>query len=103
MFGHTGDTFVPLPTLPLSLSLSPPSPGNVPVAPARLPTHSALPRHLALHHPVAAAPLAGQEEVTAVSPLPPPAPRRGAGQPRRATTTPPSPSCLARAGEAPQD
>ncbi|XP_030822262.1 acyl-CoA-binding domain-containing protein 4 isoform X4 [Camarhynchus parvulus] len=40
------------------------STGRVPVAPARVPTHAALPGHLALRHPVAAAPLAGQEEVT---------------------------------------
>lgn len=37
----------------------------------RLPTHPPLPPHLAFRHPVAATPLAGQEEVTAVSPLPP--------------------------------
>lgn len=92
MFGHTGDTFVPLPTPPLSV----PSPGNVPLAPDRLPAHPALPRHLALRHPVAAALLAGQEEVTAASPPHHPGHRRAAA-------TPPSPSCLARAGEAPRD
>lgn len=74
MFGDTRDTPVPLPTPPLSV----PSPGNVPVALDHHPAHPPLPPHLALRHPVAAAPLAGQEEVTAVSPMPPPAPSRGA-------------------------
>ncbi|KAM6334035.1 acyl-CoA-binding domain-containing protein 4 isoform 3-T3 [Alca torda] len=75
MSGHTGATFVPLPTPPLSV----PSPGNAPMAPDRLPAHPALPHRLALRHPVAAAPLAGQDEVTAASPVPPPAPSRDAG------------------------
>lgn len=59
MFGDTGDTSVPLP-------------GDVSVAPDRVPPNAALPGHLALRHPVAAAPLAEQEEVTTLSPLPPP-------------------------------
>uniref|UniRef100_A0A8C3QQU3 ACB domain-containing protein n=1 Tax=Cyanoderma ruficeps TaxID=181631 RepID=A0A8C3QQU3_9PASS len=63
VFGDIGDTFVPFPT-----------PGDVPVAPDRVPAHAALPGHLALRHPVAAAPLAGQEEVTTTSPLPLPPP-----------------------------
>lgn len=53
VFAAIGATSVPVPW-----------PGRVPVAPARVPTHAALPGHLALRHPVAAAPLAGQEEVT---------------------------------------
>lgn len=67
MFGGTGGIFVPLSNPPFSVL----SPGNVPVALGRLPTHPPLPPHLAFRHPVAATPLAGQEEVTAVSPLPP--------------------------------
>lgn len=66
MFGDTSDTFAPFSTPPLSVS----SPGTIPMAPDRFPTHPTLPHHLALRHPVAAAPLAGQEEVTIVSSLP---------------------------------
>ncbi|XP_059725353.1 acyl-CoA-binding domain-containing protein 4 isoform X3 [Haemorhous mexicanus] len=50
------------------------STGLVPVAPDRVPAHTALLGHLALRHPVAAAPLAGQEEVTPEHASPPPPP-----------------------------
>lgn len=54
------------------------------MAATRVPAHPAVPRGLALRHPVAAAALAGQEEVTR--------PRRGLPAPRAAATVPGSAS-----------